>query len=234
MNTDNNMVMPVAPMNNGFGNGGFGYGGDGLFWIIILFLFMFSGFGNWGNGFGGNNNGTTYVANDVQRGFDQSAVMTGLNNINTNVSNGFANAEISRCNAQANLTNQLNNIGMSLQNCCCENRQSTADLKYSLAVEACADRAAVNDGVRDILQATNDGVQKILTQMCDDKIDAKNEQIANLQQQLALVNLANSQNVQTAEIINTLRMPTPIPAFPVNPPYQYSNASGCVGCGCSV
>lgn len=40
-------TMPVAPtgmMNNGFG----GFGGDGAWWIIILFLFVFCGWG--GNG----------------------------------------------------------------------------------------------------------------------------------------------------------------------------------------
>lgn len=47
--TDENMVMPVTPMNNG--NNGFGgfFGGDASW--IILFLF-FAMFGGWGGGFG--------------------------------------------------------------------------------------------------------------------------------------------------------------------------------------
>lgn len=44
------MTMPVTPANN---SGGFGFGGDGAWWIIILFLFVFCGWGN--NGWGGNN-----------------------------------------------------------------------------------------------------------------------------------------------------------------------------------
>jgi len=131
-----NMIMPVAPMNGygtGYGNGGLW--GDGSFWIIILFLFAFMGNG-WGNGFGGNN------GNGMQRGFDQQSVMNGLNGIAGAVSNGFANAEVSRCNAQTNTLQALNGIGMSLQNCCCENRAGLADLKYTVATENCADRTA--------------------------------------------------------------------------------------------
>ena len=128
-----NMVMPVGPMY-GNGNGGFGWGGDGSFWIIILFLFAM--FGGWGNGFGFGNGGgmmpymmNNTTNNDVQRGFDQQAVMGSLNGINS----ALANAEVSRCNAQANILQTLNqnqsavnqamnSVAMSLQNCCCENR----------------------------------------------------------------------------------------------------------------
>ena len=45
--------------------------------------------------------------------------MSGLTGITGAISNGFANAEISRANTLANITNQMNNIAMSQQNCCC-------------------------------------------------------------------------------------------------------------------
>lgn len=76
-----------------------------------------------------------------------------------------------------------------------------AQLGATVAQEACADRAAVNDALRDVLVANNASTQRILDQMCQDKIDAKNEQIANLQQQLAMANLAASQVSQTAQIL---------------------------------
>jgi len=103
----------AAATNGGYRDGGFGGfgGGDGT-WLLFFFILILAG--GWGNGFGGgyNGGGTTYIANDVQRGFDQSALVNGLNNVNNAVTNGFYNS-------QANLTNQLNTIGMSLQNCCC-------------------------------------------------------------------------------------------------------------------
>ena len=71
---DTNTYMPVAPMNYG----GFGDGMASGWWLILLFLFM--GFGGWGGGFG-NNNAAGFVGADVQRGFDQSTIMSGINGI---------------------------------------------------------------------------------------------------------------------------------------------------------
>lgn len=223
----NGMVMPVGPM---YGNGGNGWFGDGgLFWIIILFLFAFMGNG-WGNGYGGS--APAVVNNDLQRGFDQQAVMGGLNGLTSAVTNGFANAEISR-----------SNLAMSLQNCCCENRAGLADLKYSVATEACADRQAVADALRDVIASNTANTQAILDKMCQQEIDALKTQNANLQTQINLANLQASQSDQTARVLAdnaaqtaTLRQalnPTPVPAYVVQNP----NGCGCgqnfySGCGC--
>ena len=219
------------------GNGGFGFGNDGGWWLILLFLFAFGGWGNngWGNGYGGGNTG--FVVNDVQRGFDQSAIMSGISGIQTSLSN----AEVSRCNQTANITNQLTNMAANQASCCCENRLAIANLSADIAREACADRASVTDALRDVLEANNASTQRILDQMCADKIDAKNEQIAALQQQLTMSQLAASQNAQTAAIIanneaqtNALEQylaPVPRPAYIVQNP----NGCGCgynYGCGC--
>lgn len=226
------------------GNGGWGFGnGDGSFWIIILFLFLF-GANGWGNGgFGGNGGygGVPYMVNDVQRGFDQSAVMSGINGIQTSISNGFANAEVSRCNTLANLTNQMNSIAMAQQQCCCDNRAATADLKYTVATEACADRQAVTDALQVVTNTVNSGIQSIKDQLCQDKIDSKNEEIANLRTQINLSNLAASQgaqtaaliadnNAQTQSLINRIA-PYPVPSYSVPAPFYYG--VGCnMGCGC--
>ena len=232
-----NMVMPVGPMmggSGGFGNG-FGYGDGGLFWIFILFLFTMMG--GWGNGFGGYGGGGAmpYMMNnttqtDVQRGFDQQSIMSGLSGIQSSL----ASAEVARCQLGNNVINAMNtgfngiqqslsngqltqmqnanNIAMSLQNCCCENRAGLADLKYNIATEACADRQAVNDGVRDLMAANaanfnnllttiNGGIQSIQDKLCQQEIDALKTQNANLQTQLNLANLKGSQDAQTAQIL---------------------------------
>lgn len=236
----NGMVMPVGPM---YGNGGSGswFGEGGLFWIIILFLFAWMGNG-WGNGYG-NQAPAVAVNNDIQRGFDQQAIMSELNGVSAALTNGFASAEISRCNAQANSLQAMNNISSSLQQCCCDNRAGLADLKYTVATEACADRQSVNDALRDLESSMSAKTQAILDKMCQDKIDAKNEEIASLRTQLSMRDLAASQNAQTAQIIAdnsaqtaTLRQalnPTPVPAYVVQNP----NGCGCgqnfYGCGCN-
>lgn len=235
----NGLVMPVGPMYGNGSTNGFGWG-DGSFWIIILFLFAFmgNGWGNWGG-----NSGATQVNNDVQRGFDQQAVMSGLNGINAAVANGFAGAEISRCNAQANVLQTLNDMAMNMQSCCCENRAQAADLKYTIATEACADRQAVTDALRDVIASNTANTQAILDKMCQQEIDALKTQNANLQTQINLANLTASQTDQTAKILAdnatqtaTLKQslnPTPVPAYVVqNPNCCGTNFYG--GCGCGV
>lgn len=252
----------AAVVGNGVNGSGFGYGEGGWFWIVILFLFFMQN--GWGNGANnGNGCGNGYIVSDVQRGFDQSAVMGGLNNLSTavtsgfaGVTNGFSQAEISANARQMANMNQdfasqtaimgaINNLSMGLQNCCCENRAATADLKYTVATEACADRTAVNDALRDVvtnqtantnalMQTINNGIQSIQDKLCQQEIDALKSQNANLQTQLNLANLQASQNGQTSQLLQDnaaqtaalLRQlnPTPVPAYPVQ------NPNGC-GCG---
>ena len=211
-------VAAVVGNNGGtFGNGNFG---DGLFWIIILFLFAFMGNG-WG-GFGGNAGGGAMpyvINNDVQRGFDQQAVIGGINGITASlntmaqgqcngfnnviqaVNSGFSSAEIANNARQMAFMQQLNSIAMAQQQCCCENRAAVADLKYTVATEACADRAAIGNALNAVLNAMNAGVQSIKDQMCQDKIDTKNEKIAELQNQLNIANFNASQTAQTAQVL---------------------------------
>ena len=221
-----NLSMPVAPTGFGGGYGDGMFGGNGAWWIIILLAVL-----GWGNGFGGfGNNGAGYgLGADIQRGFDQSAVVNGINGIQSSITNGFAQAEIAANSRQMADMNQMFALQSSMQNCCCENRAATADLKYTIASEACNNR-----------QALADSTQRILDQMCNDKIDAKNEKIADLERQLTMANLAASQGAQTAAILanneaqtaalERYLAPTPIPAYVVQNPNCCSN----FGCGCGA
>lgn len=224
--------------------GGFGFGGDGAWWLIVLFLFALSGNG-WGNGFGGGN-ATPYVigngiGGDVQRGFDQQAVVNGIAGIGNSINNGVSDILQTLNSNQAAMTAGVNTLAMSLQNCCCENRAAVADLKYTVATEACADRTAVSNALRDVLTANTASTQRILDQLCQDKIDAKNEKIADLERQLTMANLAASQTAQTSRILadnanQTLALeqylnPTPVPAYVVQNPNCCQNTGSSCGCG---
>lgn len=234
MTEGTNMYMPVAPAGNGYGDGMFG--GNGAWWIIILLLF---GWGGRGFGFGGNGSG---IGSEVQSGFDHSAVMNGLSGIQGAITNGFQNAETAANARQIAQMQQDFSMQNAFQNCCCENRLGTADLKYTIATEACADRNAVAMALRDVLEANNASTQKILDTMCQDKIDAKNEQIANLRQQLQMAQLAASQGAQTAQILanneaqtaalEQYLAPTPRPAYIVQNPNCCQNFG--YGCGCGA
>ena len=250
--SNGNMVMPVSPMYGGYGNGGGVFGGDWGSWIILfLIVAMWGGFGN--GGFGGNNfsydfpwllNANKGTDAAVQAGFNNAAVTSQLSGIQSSISNGFSGVEISACNkamdqmqatynAQIAAMNQNFALQQSLANCCCENRLGIANLGSDIAREACADRAAVTSALRDVLEANTASTQRILDTMCQDKIDAKNERIAELQQQLAMANLAASQTRQTQEIEQFVR-PAINPAYIVPNPYAYNFfGNGYSGCGCN-
>ncbi len=263
-NGGNDLVMPVAPMGNGNGWGN-GFGGDG--WWVILFLFALMGNGGWG-GFGGGANGMAiwpyFTAQNtdagVQRGFDTAALTSQLAGINTNISNGFASAEVAGCNramdamqtaysneiaslnrsfaAQTAVAQGFNDVQAQLANCCCENRLATANLGADIAREACADRAAVADALKDVIAQNTAQTQRILDKMCQQELDAERRENQNLRTQLNMANLAASQTAQTSRIIadNAAQTqaleqylnPVPIPAYPVQNPNCCQNA----GCGC--
>ncbi len=268
-----NTTMLVSPTGAYQGGGFDGLGNGNGWWILLLFILM-GGWNNGGWGNGGNIPMAVNTQNDVQRGFDQSAIMNGINGIETGICNGFSNVQQSLCNgfagvnatvnsgfanaetaanarqianmqtafgAQTAVTQGMNDIAMGLQNCCCENRASVADLKYTVATENCADRQVVSDGIRDILSATQAQTQAILNQLCADKIEEKNDIIAQLRSELQFARGQASQDVQTAAIQAGQRMlaneveayvaPRPIPSYTVQNPNCCANYySGC-GCG---
>ena len=229
-------TMPVAPtgmMNSGFG----GFGGDGAWWIIILFLFVFCGWG--GNGWGNNgvNSGgvvdgyvlTSDFANVERKidsvnqglcdGFYQQAQLA--NGTNMAMANGFAQAELSRSNQQAALMQQLNAMQMQAANCCCENRAAIAQVRYDMAAQACDTRNTVQNATRDIIDNANSNSRAILDFLTQSKL-------ADLQSENQGLKLAASQAAQNSYLVSQLR-PSPIPAYTVQNPYCCNQFAGC-GC----
>jgi hypothetical protein len=248
-------TMPVAPtgmMNSGFG----GFGGDGAWWIIILFLFVFCGWGN--NGWGNNGNSgaaDNYVlASDfatLQRQIDSAAstierksditqqgicdgfyamnttLLNGFAGVNQNMNSGFQNAELSRCNQQAALMQQLNAMQMQAADCCCENRAAIAQVRYDMATQACDTRNTVQNATRDIIDANNQNSRAILDFLTQSKL-------SDLQTENQNLKLAASQAAQNNYLISQLR-PCPSPAYITCNPWAGSGYGGCgcnQGCGC--
>ena len=228
---EENTVMPVTPMGN---NGGFG--GD-WGWIILLLLFA-GGFGGFGGGYGGaeiypwmnqadlttsgfQNLATQNQLTGVQSGLGdiQTQLCGGFAGVNATVSNGFAQAEIAN-NArqiadlqqsfasQTAITGAIADLAAQNASCCCEQRLASCQLQNTIQSENCADRAAISDGIRDILVASNANTQRILDMMCQDKIDSKNEKIADLQNQLNIAAFNASQTAQNNYLTNALTAQT--------------------------
>lgn len=197
---------------------------------------------------------------DVQlgiAGINQNLCQTGNGVVNA-LNSGFANAETAAnarqmadmqqgFNAQVATMQGFNGLQGQLAQCCCDDRLATANLSAMVQAENCADRAAVSDGIRDVITAGTANTQALLNavkglsdQMCQDKIDAKNDTIAQLRSELMYARGQASQDVQTAAIqagqralaneVEQYVAPRPIPSYTVASPYCCQQNYGC-GCG---
>ena len=254
------ILFLFALMGNGFGGWG-GFGGGGNMMLGYDFPWLLNG----QNGINANtNNGfQNALLNDnitsVRDGI--SALSTQLCNccgdVQMALANGFAGVEQganarqianmqTAFNQQTAMNQGFSNVQSQLAECCCENRLGTADLKYTIATENCADRAAISEGIRDLLTNQTANTQKILDQLCQDKIDAKNDEIANLRQQIAMKDLAASQVAQNAfiqqgfsnevdQLYNRLSN-CPVPTTPVygRTPIFTCNQNQSCGCACGM
>ena len=230
-------TMLVSPTGFPFGGNNNGFGGDGGWWIILLILILFAG-GNWGGNNGGG--GGYAVPVDVQTGFNQAALTSGIGDIQNAICSGFANAEVADNARQIANMQQMFALSTQFSDCCCENRLANCQTQNVIQSEGSATRFADANNTRDIIESQNRGTQVILDKLCALELDAKNDKIADLERQLTLANLQASQTAQTARLLadnsaQTVALeqylnPTPIPAYVVQNPNCCTPNYGC-GCG---
>lgn len=273
-------TMLVQPANNGFGNGfgGDGFWLIILFILLGNGAWGMGGFGGadglypWLNNSQNINGGFRDQMLNTQVSGIQNAITGGFGDVQTALCGGFAGVNASINGAQSAITSQMyaNQIadmersfaaqtaqtaGMTalqsqLAQCCCDNRAATADLKYAVATENCADRTAAMQNTRDIIDAQNRGTQAILDKLCALELDGVKGQLAQaqrenvgLQNQLNMAAMQASQNAQNAFIqkgfadevdaLYTRLKNCPVGTTPVygnQPIFTCGNNNGC-GCG---
>lgn len=235
--------------NNGYGNGFFG--GDWA-WIIILLLLGwggnrgFGGFGGYGGGYGfegGYDIGKLATTNDVAVGFNNSAVLNNLNDLKL----GQAGIQQTLCQGfngvNTSILTSTNAVQSQLADCCCGIQRSIDSVNYNIAKNTCDITNAIHNSSRDIIDNQNANYRAIHDELIANKLEAKNERIAELTQQVNALNLAQSQanqnayltatmDANTAELIRRLGRDCPIPAFVVPNPNCCYNTYGCNSCGC--
>jgi len=281
------MNMDVVPAYNG-GNNGWGGDGSWWLLILFLFAFCGNGWGGgFGNMDGGlypwlNN------SQNINGGFRDQMLSTSINGIQNSITSGFGDVQLGIAGVNQNLcqtgngivtaingaqnaisAQMYNNEIASLNRSFAEQtanmqgfngvNSGVADLRYTVATEACADRAAVGDALQNItmqnmgntnaiVNALRDGIQSIKDDLCADRLDAERRENANLRSELMYARGQASQVEQTSQIRNSqatvanqlvseLRS-CPIPSQPVygNQPIFTcggNNFGGC-GCGCGV
>jgi hypothetical protein len=254
------IILLLLIGGGGWGLGGFGMGG-------MMWPMMMGGMGGFGldylypwlnnsqhisDGFRDQflNTQIGDLRTDVNRGFGD--VQLGIAGINQNlcqtgnaitgaVRDGFSAAEIAANGRQMASMQQVYGIQSQLAQCCCDNRAATQDLKYTLATEACATRAA-----------NGDNTQKILDKLCQLELDGIKGQLAQaqrenvgLQNQLNMAAMRESQTAQNAFIsqgfanevdalynrLNTCPVPT-TPVYGRTPIFTCPGSNVNTGCGC--
>jgi hypothetical protein len=239
-------VMEVGNSGGGFGNG-FGNNGDWA-WIIILFLIFGNGRG-FGNGFGGGGGiGENYVlATDfatIERKLD------GINNgicdatfaLNNTINQGFFGVQNSLTQGFGGLNTALlqGNYALSSQlaDCCCKTQRAIDGINYNMAQNTCAITNNATMNTRDIIDAVNTNYRALHEELVANKLEMKNERIAEQQNEINALRLAASQERQNNYLISQLK-PCPEPAYLVNGPTPVNFPTNCCGqvqfsnnCGC--
>lgn len=186
---------PVIMGDNGMGCG-MGFWG---FLILAMFLFGGSGFG----GFGNNGNSNALQA-DVNRGFDNQNLQAQTRDILGAVTSGTAQTiAASTANAtnainaikdgNANIIREFGNVETALtalsgkqQECCCEIKQQIMQSEYNSAMRD----ASTNANITAQIQSVKD-------MLSQNKIEALQSQVNNLQLQNALAGVVRYPNGMT-------------------------------------
>jgi len=257
------LIIMFALFGNGFGGWGGGFGGAGALAADGAMLYPWmnqaeitqngfrdqmintsiqgiqnsitSGFGDVQLGIAGVNQNICQTGNSIV------SAVTGAQNAITQQMYGNTIADLERSFASQTATMQgFNGVQGQLAQASSDNRLATASLSSDLAREACATRTADAQNTQAILQSVNNGIQSIKDQLCQDKIDAKNEKITDLERQLTLASLRESQTAQNAfisqgfanevdQLYNRLNS-CPVPTTPVYGRTPIFTCNG--GCGC--
>ena len=183
---------------------GDGFGSGGFIWAFLIFALLM---GNGGFGFGGGNGNSNAIQNDINRGFDSQNLQSQTRDILSSVTNGTAQTIAS---STANATNAINaikdgnaalirefgNVETALtalsgkqQECCCENRMLIAETGAGINANIAQSRydSAMNTAA--INATTTAQTQKILDALAQNKIEALQGKVNQLELQNAMANV---------------------------------------------
>lgn len=224
--------------NGGYGNGGmFGNGNDWA-WIVILLLFGWGGrgFGGFGGGFGGGCGSPCATQADLAAGFNNSAVLSGINGIDSALCQGFNGINTAILQSTYNTQGAINGLSHQISDCCCATQRAIDGVKYENATNTCALQNTIQNTTRDVIDNANANSRAILDFLTQDKIatlTAENQSLKFAASQSAQnAFITANQDAQTAELIRRLGRDCPVPAYVVPNPnccYQYNVQPTC-GC----
>lgn len=192
--------LPMMGNNNGFGGGW-----EGLIGLALVASLFGGGWGGFGGGYGGRGAGSEALGyelgrvattNDVASGFNNSAVLSSLNDLKLGQSSNYAGIQQTLCQGfngiNTSILTTANSLQREIADCCCNTGRM------------------IERSTCDIIQAGNANTQRIIDYLTSEKI-------SGLQAENSLLKGQLSQNAQTAAIVNAIK-PQPIPAYTVASP----------------
>lgn len=238
---------------NNRSNDGYGFG-DNAWWIIVLLLFGW-GRNGFGGGFGGNGGiGENYVlATDfatIERKLDSvnSGICDATFALNNTMTNGFAGVQQTLCQGfngvntavaqnAFNTERGLWNLSSQFADCCCKTQSAIQEVNYNNAMNTNALQQTLCNSTRDIIENQNANYRAIHEELVANKLEMKNDRIAEQQNEINALRLRASQVEQNAYLISQLGTKCPEPAYIVPNPnccYNYGvTGFGYGNCGCN-
>lgn len=236
------------------GNSGFGNNGDWAWIIVLFLIFGWgrNGYGN--GGFGGNGGGAVdgYVlATDfatIERKLDSIAngICDSTFALNNTINTGFFGVQNALCQGFSGINqglvtqgyetrNAITDLGYRLQDCCCqtqraidkcccETQSGLKDISYNIAMGNNAITTALCNNTRDIIENQNANYRALHEELVANKLEMKNDRIAELTSQVNKLQLAASQERQSNYLLSELK-PCPSAAYIVPNPnccYDYT------------
>ena len=230
-----------------------GFGDNGSWWVIIFLIFAFMGWGRGNNGFGSGSNGYGAMDNYVlasdfatiqrqlsdgfgdltaQSRYIQNGLCDGFYAMNRSLLNGFAGVNNSIMTNGYETRNAIQGVSSQLANCCCSLEKGQMETNYLNAQNTCALQNTMNMNTRDIVDTVNANYRALHDEIVSNKLEMKNDRIAEQQNEINALRLSASQAKQNAYLLSELK-PCPSPSYIVPNPnccYNYQVTSGC-GCG---
>ena len=255
MTTDYSLSDISAVCGNN--NDGFG-GGNGVWWLIVLFIFALCG--GWNGNNGGFGNGGVQDAYVLNSDFSQlsrqlDTATDRLSSQAVQISNGLCDGFYTQAQlingVNTNILQSANSIGSQMAQCCCDIREGISGVNYNMAMNANNLQSAIQSGfcqtnfngqnnTRDIIDSQNANTRAILDALNANKVEALKDRIAEQNQMINSLQLTASQVAQNQYLVERLNPnPCPQPAYVVQPPQTISFPNTCGvanyngGCGCN-
>jgi hypothetical protein len=233
--TENYTLSDIAAVTDGNGRNNGMFGND-AWWIIILLLFGYgrNGFGGFGGGYG-MPYGVPATQADLAAGFNNSAVLSGINGIDSALCQGFNGINTAILQSTYNTQGAINGLSHQLSDCCCATQRAIDGVKYENATNTCAIQNTIQNTTRDVIENANANSRAILDFLTQDKIatlTAENQSLKFAASQSAQnAFITANQEAQTAELIRRLGRDCPVPAYVVPNPNCCYNANVTFGNG---